>query len=231
MRLAVAYLRVSTEKQETEAQRKAIEEFARKYGFEVLWFEEPEGISGGVPALERPVFRQMWQFLESNPNIRDLIVFEVSRLGRDYDDLKSLLAKLSEKGIRLWIVTLPAWNEIMEFARQSNNPLMQLLYRLLADIVVSIMSFAAAQERIMISLRTKAGMQKAKAQGKKLGRPPYPFPREKVLSLLKQGKTIADVWRLLKESGEICRRKDSGELDCMEYETFRRKVRHLLSSK
>jgi len=192
MRLAVAYLRVSTEKQEVEAQRKAIEEFAKKHEFEVLWFEEPEGISGAVSALERPVFRQLWQFLEVNTHVRDLIVFELTRLGRDYDDLKVLLMKLAERGIRLWIVTLPTWNELMELARKSDNPMLQLLYKLIGDIVVSVMSFAAAQERIMISLRTKAGLQKAKAMGKKLGRPSYPFPREKVLALLRQGKTIAD---------------------------------------
>jgi len=230
MRLAVAYLRVSTEKQETEAQRKAIEEFARRYGFEVLWFEEPEGTSGSVPALERPVFRQMWQFLEANRHIRDLIVFELTRLGRDYDDLKSLLAKLSEKGIRLWIVTLPTWNEMVELAGKTDNPLLQLLYKLISDIIVSVMSFAAAQERIMISLRTKAGLEKAKTQGKKIGRPPYPFPEDKVRMLFAQGKSIADAWRLLKESGEICRETQNGR-DCMEYETFRKKVRQLLRRK
>jgi len=230
MRLAVAYLRVSTEKQEVEAQRKAIEEFARKYGFEVLWFEEPEGISGAVSALERPVFKQMWQFLESNPNIRDLIVFEVSRLGRDYDDLKQLLAKFSEKGVRLWIVTLPTWNELMEQIRKVDNPLVQLLYKLLGDIIVNVMSFAAAQERIMISLRTKAGLEKAKAMGKKLGRPSYPFPVDRVKMPITQGKSVADAWRLLKESGEICRQKEDGGYDCMKYETFRRKVRALLSN-
>jgi len=228
VRLAVAYLRVSTEKQEVEAQRRAIEEFAKQHGFEVLWFEEPEGTSGAVRALERPVFRQMWQFLESNPHIRDLIVFELTRLGRDYDDLKSLLAKLSERGIRLWIVTLPTWNEMVELARRSDNPVMQLLYKLIGDIVVSVMSFTAAQERVMISLRTKAGLAKARTQGKRIGRPAYPFPEDKVRMLLAQGKSIADAWRLLKENGEICRARSDGSRDCMEYETFRKKVRQLI---
>jgi len=229
--IAVAYLRVSTEKQEVEAQRRAIEEFAKQHGFEVLWFEEPEGTSGGIPALERPVFRQMWQFLESNPHVRDLIVFELTRLGRDYDDLKSLLTKLRDKKIRLWVVTLPTWNELMELAGKSDNPLLQLLYKLIGDIISDVMAFAAAQERIMTSLRTKAGLAKARAQGKRIGRPPYPFPEDRVKMLLAQGKSIADVWRLLKESGEICRETPNGKIDCMEYETFRKKVRQLLKGR
>ncbi len=230
MGLAVAYLRVSTEKQETEAQKKAIEEFAKEHNFEVLWFEEPEGTSGGIPAMERPVFKQVWQFLETNKHVKDLIVFELSRLGRDYDDLKNILTKLSERGIRLWIVTLPTWNNLMELARKNDNPLMQLLYKLIADLIVSVMAFASAQERVLISIRTKAGIEKAKAMGKHVGRPPFPFPEEKVKSLLKQGKTIRDVWRLLKETKEVCR-EVKGEWKCISYEQFRRKVKALRHSK
>jgi len=48
--VAVAYLRVSTEKQEVEAQRRAVEEFARQHGFTVLWFTD-EAVSGALGRL------------------------------------------------------------------------------------------------------------------------------------------------------------------------------------
>jgi len=225
MNLAVAYLRVSTEKQETEAQKRAIEEFARNHGFSVIWFTD-EAVSGGVKARERPGFSAMLRFLESNPMIRDIIVFELSRLGRDYDDLKDVLHEFSSKGYRLWIVTLPTWNQIVDMIKSENNPLLQLLYKLLADILVSVMAFASAQERVLISIRTRAGIARARAEGKHVGRPPYPLPLDRIRMLLRQGKSIKDIWRLLKEKGEICR-EVKGVRKCMSYETFRRKLHEL----
>ncbi|MCW3996657.1 MAG: recombinase family protein [Candidatus Bathyarchaeota archaeon] len=226
MSVAVAYLRVSTEKQEVDAQRRAIEEFAKTRGFTVLWFTD-EAVSGGIRAFERPGFKRMIEFLESNQHVRDIVVFELSRLGRDYDDLKDILHYISNKGYRLWIVTLPTWNELVESTKATDNPLLKLLYKLLADIFVSIMSFAASQERILISMRTRAGLQKARAEGKKLGRPGYPFPVDEIRSLMKKGLPLTKIHKLLIAEKKICREvKGKGE-DCMSYETFRRKVKQL----
>ncbi|MEM4700078.1 MAG: recombinase family protein [Candidatus Nezhaarchaeales archaeon] len=219
--LAAAYARVSTERQEAEAQRRAVEEFAKSKGFSLAWFSD-EAVSGSVRAMERPGFRSMVKFLEDNPHVRDVVVFELSRLGRDYDDLKEVLHFFSSRGYRLWIAALPSWNELMEGLRASDNPLLSLLYKLLADILVSVMSFASAQERVLASLRTRAGLERARASGRRLGRPPYPFPEDYVKQLLKRGLPVSKVWRLLVAEGKICR---GGE--CMKYETFRRKVREL----
>ncbi|MEM4592852.1 MAG: recombinase family protein [Sulfolobales archaeon] len=226
MSVAVAYLRVSTEKQEVEAQRRAVEEFARTRGFTVLWFTD-EAVSGGVRAFERPGFKRMIEFLDSNPHVKDIVVFELSRLGRDYDDLKDVLHYIGSKGYRLWIVTLPTWNELMESTKATDNPLLKLLYKLLADIFVSIMSFAASQERILISMRTRAGLQKARAEGKKLGRPRYPFPVDEIRSLMKKGLPLTKIHKLLIAEKKICREVKGKGVDCMKYETFRRKVKEI----
>lgn len=226
MSVAVAYLRVSTEKQEVEAQRRAVEEFARQHGFTVLWFTD-EAVSGGVRAFERPGFKRMIEFLESNPHVRDVVVFELSRLGRDYDDLKDVLHFLSSSGYRLWIVTLPAWNELMESIRAVDNPLVKLLYKLLSDVFISVMSFSASQERLLISMRTRAGLERARAEGKKLGRPSYPLPVDEVKRLLRAGLPLTRIHRLLVAEGKICREVKGKGVECMKYETFRRKIRML----
>ncbi|MCX8205207.1 MAG: recombinase family protein [Candidatus Nezhaarchaeota archaeon] len=224
--LAAAYVRVSTQAQEAEAQRRALEEFAKSRGFALAWFVD-EAVSGSVKAMERPGFASMARFLEANPGVKDVVVFDLSRLGRDYDDLKEVLRYLSSRGCRLWVAAMPSWNELMEGLRASgDNPLLSLLYKLLADILVSVMSFASAQERVLTSMRTRAGLEKARAGGKRLGRPPYPFPEDYVKQLLKKGLPLTKVWRLLVAEGKICREAD-GERDCMRYETFRRKVREL----
>ncbi|MEM4847689.1 MAG: recombinase family protein [Thermosphaera sp.] len=226
MSVAVAYLRVSTEKQEVDAQRRAIEEFAKTRSFTVLWFTD-EAVSGGVKAFERPGFKRMIEFLESNPHVKDIVVFELSRLGRDYDDLKDVLHYIGSKGYRLWIVTLPTWNELMESVKTIENPLVKLLYKLLADIFVSVMAFSANQERVLISMRTRAGLERARAEGKKLGRPGYPFPVDEVRQLLKKGLPLTRIHRLLVAEGRVCREVKGKGVDCMKYETFRRKVKEI----
>jgi len=88
--------------------------------------------------------------------------------------------------------------------------------------LLALLAAFTEMERSFIRERTRQGIRRAREQGKHVGRPPYPFPVDKVKSLLTQGKTVADAWRLLKETKEICREKD-----CMKYETFRRKVKLL----
>jgi len=224
--LAVSYLRISTEKQEIEVQKKAIEEFAKQRMFDVVYFVD-EAVSGSIKAFERPGFRQMLLFLENNPHIKDIIVFELSRLGRDYDDLKEILYYISSRGYRLWIVTLSTWNELMESIKSVENPLVKLLYKLLADIFVSVMAFTVNQERVLISLRTKAGLEKLKKEGKKLGRPEYPFPIDEVKHLMKKELPLTKIHRLLVAEKKICREIKRKGLDCMKYETFRRKCKSL----
>jgi len=48
--------------------------------------------------------------------------------------------------------------------------------------------------------------------------------------LLKQGKTIKDIWRLLKETKEICRSVKE-EWKCISYEKFRRKAKKVAKNK
>jgi len=75
--------------------------------------------------------------------------------------------------------------------------------------------------------RTVEGLRKARAEGKKLGRPPYPFPAEEVRRLLARGYSVAEVHRLLVLEGKVCR-EVGGRRECMRYETFRRRVRDIL---
>ena len=61
------------------------------------------------------------------------------------------------------------------------------------DAIVSIMATLAKQERVKISERTIAGLERARAQGKKLGRPHKIFDRRKLLRLRKQGKSFTEL--------------------------------------
>jgi len=72
---------------------------------------------------------------------------------------------------------------------------------LFKDAVISILATIAKQERIRLSERTVAGLERAKAQGRAAGRPRVVCDREKVLALRSAGRslgTIATELRLAK---------------------------------
>jgi len=217
---AFGYVRVSLESENPENQEMAIMEFAKANNIELLKVFKDVGVSGGEPALQRPEFSKMMRIAE-DLGIKNIIVFDLTRLGRDIFDVIKTMHYLIEKGFNVIFVKHPELNMV-----RVDSYVAQTMRKALLALLAAF----AEMERSFIRERTKAGLERAKREGKHVGRPPYPFPHEKVLSLLKQGKTIADAWRLLKESKEICRLKENGEWDCMEYETFRRKVQQVLST-
>lgn len=61
------------------------------------------------------------------------------------------------------------------------------------DAVLSILATVAKQERIRLSERVKAGMERARAEGKNLGRPQVIVDRDKVLELRRQGLAFWEI--------------------------------------
>jgi len=89
MKKAVGYVRVSSKEQRDEgyslpAQRKLLEEYAKREGFEVVeWFEEAET----AKKAGRGEFGRMVKFLRSRKDIRDILVEKTDRLYRNFADL------------------------------------------------------------------------------------------------------------------------------------------------
>jgi hypothetical protein len=70
------------------------------------------------------------------------------------------------------------------------------------------------------------GLRRARAEGRRLGKPPYQFPAKEVRKLLARGYSVAEIHRLLVLEGKLYR-EVGGRGECVKYETFRRKVREL----
>jgi DNA invertase Pin-like site-specific DNA recombinase len=150
MRQAIAYHRVSTQKQGRsglglEAQRNAILAFAAAEGFEVVKaFTEVETGKGADALDRRP---QLAAALESARKAKcPVIVSKLDRLSRDVHFISGLMAHrvpfvVSELGA-------------------DTDPFVLHLFAALAE-----------KERALISQRTKAGLAAAKARGAKLGNP------------------------------------------------------------
>jgi len=214
---AIGYIRVSTEDENPENQKAAILEFAQSNGFTVIRFFEDVGISGGEEAFKRPEFSKMYQYAKNN-GVRSIIVYDLSRLGRDIFDVLQTYKTLLEDGFNILFVKNPELNVL-----DSNSPVSQAVRK----TILALLAAAAEIERAMIRERTKTALQRLKKQGRKLGRPEISIPIEDVRRMLRRGFTIKEIYdRLLKE-GKICRETKSGKPDCLSYDTLRKKIRKL----
>jgi len=207
---AFGYVRVSREDENPENQINAIRDWALKNGFEIVSFYIDYDVSGAVPPRERLQYRAMLEASKAL-NIRSIVFYDISRLGRNLEETLYELKRLLEEGYNTYFV-------YPDFLNQLNDPMMK-------KSVIAMFAWFAELYRYDVIQRTKAGLERARKQGKKLGRPQYPFPIDEVHRLLSRGYTIAEIHRLLTLQKKICRETQDGKLDCMKYETFRRKVK------
>lgn len=151
MKLGI-YARVSTDKQENGNQLLQLREFATRQGWEIA-VEFVDTVTGSGKS-KRPQFDAM--MLAASQHRFDLLLFwKLDRLSRE-GVRKTLhyLTLLDSYGV--------AWRSFMEPYLDSCGPM--------KDVVISLFATFAQQERIAISDRTKAGLQRAVKQGKTLGR-------------------------------------------------------------
>lgn len=145
-----SYCRVSTTEQTTENQIIAI----RQRGYDVLDSRViSETVSGSVEAMKRQKFKMLVDHqLESGDM---LVVLKLDRLGRDNIDVQNTIALLTDKGIKVVCLDLP----VADLSSAEGKLMLQMF------------SAFAEFERNRIRERTREGIERAKAQGKKLGRP------------------------------------------------------------
>jgi putative DNA-invertase from lambdoid prophage Rac len=142
------YTRVSTKEQTVENQRREIEAAGYQANF---WFED-EGVSGKVSAVQRP------KFVELRGKIRDgetLVVTKLDRLGRDAQDVGATIEMLAARGIEVVVLQLGKLD----------------LTSAAGKLMLTMLAAVAEMERDLLVERTQSGLERAKAEGKVLGRP------------------------------------------------------------
>lgn len=144
-----AYLRVSTIDQTTEQQLLQIQSAGHAIAADRVYVEH--GVSGKVPALQRPEFKKLSERLKQGDS---LVVAKLDRLGRDVLDVITTVKALTTAGVTL---------EVLGLGKLDGSPQSSLTLNMLAAI--------SQFERELISERTKAKLSQLKAQGVKLGRP------------------------------------------------------------
>ncbi len=191
MSRAFAYARVSAPEQETENQIREI----RDAGFSI----EPHRIitetgSGSVAMAQRKEFPRLLDKMEQGDL---LVVTKLDRLGRDAIDVSMTVEKLGKMGIRVYCLALGGADLTSSAGRMTMN------------VINSVAQF----ERELLIERTQAGMARARAQGKKPGRPAAltPDQRQDVRDRIENGETISAIAREMKTSRQtIMRVRDQG---------------------
>jgi len=218
--LAVGYARVSREDEDIENQVSAIEEFARQNNMVLVGVFRDVGVSGAKPALERDGFKKMLELLEAAPNIKAIIVFDMTRLGRDLFDLVETYKLLTDRGYSVFFVMHPELNAT------PNNPLGEVIKK----VVLTVLGAAAEMERAFIRERTKAAIARAKAMGKHVGRKGANIPVDLVRKYREKGLSYADIYKILVADGYL-RYNEKGETKILKYRSFVERAKRLLNEK
>jgi DNA invertase Pin-like site-specific DNA recombinase len=184
MRVAI-YARVSTDDkgQDPENQLRELREWCQRSGHEVVR-EFVEHVSGRKGEVDRPQFAAMMDDAAKR-KFDVLLVWALDRLTREGMAATVLyLRRLTTYGVAFHSYT---------------EPLISTDNELVRDIVVAIMSSLARVEARKVSERTRAGLARARAKGKHLGRPELDrATREKIAQRLAEGATA---YRVAKELG------------------------------
>lgn len=162
------YSRVSTNKQEAENQLHQLRLFAATQGWVVVC-EYVDHITG--KHSDRVEFRRMFE--DASQRKFDVLLFwSLDRLSRE-GVLETLqhLNRLTSYGIQ--------WRSLTEQYLDSTG-----LFR---DAVIGILAVIAKQERVRLSERTRAGLDRAKRQGKVLGRPKVSVDAKQIMDMRAHG--------------------------------------------
>ena len=168
-----AYGRVSTSLQDTDNQRLELTNAGWAIDY---WFADT--ISGKSASSQRPAFRELLTKIRDGET---LLVSKLDRLGRDAIDVLQTVRDLGARNIKVVVHQLGSTD--------LTSPAGKLLLSMLAAV--------AEMERDLLIERTQAGLTRAKAEGKKLGRPSKiaPEQRSDILMSLSQGASISALAR------------------------------------
>ncbi|MGB7414636.1 MAG: recombinase family protein [Thermosynechococcaceae cyanobacterium] len=151
------YLRVSTtdKGQETDNQLLQLQEFCDQQGWTIAktYVDQESGRKG---RRERGAFGQMFE--DAAKRKFDLVLFWS-------------LDRFTREGIRKTIHYLQQLDQLGVRFKSLTEPLLDTENELVAHIIIGVLSYLAQQEAVKISERTKAGLERVKARGKKLGAP------------------------------------------------------------
>lgn len=178
MKRVAFYIRVSTNGQTTENQRRELQKVAKHAGWRVVEVYEDAGISGAKGRDKRPGFDAMIK--DATRKRFDMIAaWSVDRLGRSLQDLIGFLTELQALKVDLYL-----HQQALDTSTPSGRAMFQML------------GVFAEFERGMIRERVNAGLARARERGTRLGRrPTKPSVEARIRELRADGMGILKIGR------------------------------------
>jgi putative DNA-invertase from lambdoid prophage Rac len=170
-----AYARVSTMEQTTENQLREI----RAAGFSIEARRTVmESVSGSVAANQRKGFSKLADRMEAGDV---LVVTKLDRLGRNAMDVRATVEALAATGVRVHCLALGG----VDLTSAAGKMTMQVL------------NAVAEFERDLLIERTNAGIERAKSEGKHMGRPSSltDGQQQEIVKRLTQGESVSALAR------------------------------------
>jgi DNA invertase Pin-like site-specific DNA recombinase len=175
---AALYLRVSTGEQTTHSQYHELWAAAARAGWSIAAVYEDAGISGAKGRDERPAFDKLHRAI-ARREVDIVMAWSVDRLGRSLQDLVAFLGELRAAGVDLYL---------HQQGVDTTTPAGRALFQMLGVF--------AEFERAIIQERVRAGIARARAEGKHLGRPYVSAETERAIrAALAEGRGIRRVAR------------------------------------
>ena len=188
MKRVAAYIRCSTDRQSTESQLLAIKDTIQRSGDVLVKVYEDHAISGGKCRKDRPALDSMLKDAGAE-KFDKIIVWDITRLGRSLSDLIATLNEVQKSNVDLQFL-------------QNDLDTSTAGGRMIFQICGAIGEF----ERSLIRERVKAGLENAKKQGKKLGRPSTMNESTKaaIIELKKKSMGVKAIAKILKVGCGTC---------------------------
>ncbi len=180
MKRAAIYMRVSTLDQHPETQLHDLEQIARQRGLEIVERYTDHGVSG--VRVRRPALDQM-MFDARSGKFQVLLVWACDRLARSTRHFLEILDELN----RLQI-------EFVSFREQldTGGPL--------GRAIVIIIAAIAELERGLIRERVRAGMRRARLEGRHIGRMPLNLDHEAIRRDRGRGRSLGELAKMYRVS-------------------------------
>ena len=147
------YVRVSTDGQNTDNQRQELQRVAERHGWNIVATFADEGVSGAKGRDKRPGYDALWKAI-ARREVDLVAAWSVDRLGRSLQELISFLGELRGKGVDLYL-----HQQGLDTSTPAGNAMF------------GMMAVFAEFERAIIVERVKAGLSRARGQGRIGGRP------------------------------------------------------------
>jgi hypothetical protein len=176
------YARVSTAHQTTENQRLELERLAAARGWNIVASYTDDGISGSKGRDERPGLDALLK-AASRRQFDLIAVWSIDRLGRSLQHLVTTVNDLHAQGVQLYF---------HQQAIDTTTPSGKLMF----GVFASFSEF----ERSIISERIQLGIQRARKEGRKLGRPSSvtDSTRTAIVELYKKGMSPKKISQTLR---------------------------------